>query len=226
MSHQDSIPHTASGLRAVPYRKQILLPQGQGFLEDKPAGALNVAKRILAYEPEEIEAWILLFNAASKLQKNKKVSFWTALVERFLPMFRKIRNLKNAVIILAEHPTNIGWWHQLCDIAINTGDRHMEEMVRRIIFECDRENIKSRLELAELLCQKADLLADVGPKRTCLKDALSLVEGACDIKKGDQSLEKRQREILALLEIVGWKKNKDEGKDYTGLVVTDKWPTV
>lgn len=217
---------TPSGIRRGPYDRKKLLNQANTFLESSPLGALNIAKAILGYEPDLIEGWILLFHAALKINKKKKVFFWTPIFELLTAKLKKIRNLKNAIEIMAAHPTNISLWKQVCKPATNANDPHLEEMVRRIIFECDRKNAQSMEELAEFLCRKGQLLADEKEKLACFSDAVYLLEKACLINKTDYGMTKKLRDAYALSAACGWEKVQEEGGSYRGLIVTEKWPKV
>lgn len=203
----------------APFNEKALIHKANGFLESSPNGALRIALSIIGFKPSSVEAWIILFKASVKLQNARKTYFWTKPVDSLVAWSKKIRNLRDAAEILAAHPTSTSLWSQVLDIVINVKDVRFEELVRRIILECDMNNTQSMADLGDFLCRKAQILADSPKIKVCFGEAIALLDRACGIDGKNPTLRKKLTDVYALSATYGWEEVATTDKLYLGLSV-------
>lgn len=204
-----------------PFNEGDLILMAKGFLESSPKGALRIALSIIGFKPSSVEAWIILFKSAVAIQQARKTYFWTKFVESLIARSKRIHNLRDGAEILAAHPTCISLWSQVLDIVINIKDNHFEELIRRIILECDMNNTRSMADLGDFLCRKAQLLADSPKIKVCFGEAIALLERARTIHKDDPVLAKKLTNIYALSATHGWQQIAESEKRYRGLTTPE-----
>lgn len=208
----------------TPFDERIYLQQARLFLERSPSSSLKMALAIINFCPASWQAWALLFKSAKAVQKGK--TYWPT--EWLIGKLKKIRNLKNGAAVLQRHPTNVFLWEQICDIAINGHERDLEEIVRRIILDCDLHNPKYLSGLAEFLCQKGKVLARGEKQTECFLEAETLIGAAVEIDPNNAGLHRMQINILATVTslVQGWEEVDRSRGTYRDLLSTLDQPSV
>lgn len=208
----------------TPFNEHDYLEKAKFFLKSSPTSASKMALAIIGFRPTSWQAWALLFKAGKGIQGDKKTFQF---VDWLISKVKKISNLKDAALALQHHPTNIFLWERVCDIAINGMERDLEEIVRRIIIECNPD-YKNFSKLAEFLCQKGKDLARGEKQTQCFVESAALIAIALQKNPNDGELHRMQINILATAttQVGGWEEVHRTGGTYRDVLSTLCQPSV
>ncbi len=162
-----------------------------------------------------------MFKAAVAIRANKKPTPWIEWCVGFT-FARKIHNLQDGAKIVQNHPNNRYLWKKILSIAQIKEDRALEEIVRRIIVECNPMDSDSLSGLAEFLSAKGKILAKGKEQDACFKEAANLIEMAVNQSPTRYDLHQKRTNILATLAaFVGrWEEVHERGGNYRDLTMT------